>query len=65
MATPNEKRMLRKLKKSLRPPTDDELNWAIARWLFGQNAEKMLKYAPWSFLLVKLMWVKGEEPWEG
>jgi hypothetical protein len=35
-----------------------------AKWLFGKNAEKMMKYAPWSFVLLKLMWKKGEEPWE-
>jgi hypothetical protein len=48
----------------LDPPTEEELNQAIAKLLFGKNAEKMLEHAPWSFLLTKLMWVKGEEPWE-
>jgi len=48
----------------LKPPTDEEFNRALARRMFGKHADKMLKYAPWSFLLVKKMWKKGEEPWE-
>jgi hypothetical protein len=52
MITENEKRMLEEIKR------------VTAKWLFGKNAEKMMKYAPWSFVLLKLMWKKGEEPWE-
>lgn len=63
MTTENEARMLEEVRKRLNPPTDEELNRAIAKWLFGKNAEKMMRYAPWSFLLAKLMWKKGEEPW--
>ncbi len=37
----------------LKPPTDEEFNKALARRMFGKHADKMLKYAPWSFLLVK------------
>lgn len=51
------------IRAGLRPPTEEECDRAKARWLFGDNAEKMLMYAPWSFLLAKLMWKKGEEPW--
>jgi len=40
--------------KKLKPPTDEEFNRALAKRI----------YAPWSFLLVKKMWKKGEEPWE-
>jgi hypothetical protein len=64
MITEKEMRMLEILKANLNPPTNEELNHITAKWLFGKNAEKMLKFAPWSFLLVKLMWKKGEEPWE-
>jgi hypothetical protein len=64
MITENEKRMLEDIKSGLKPPTDDEMNRVTAKWLFGKNAEKMMKYAPWSFVLLKLMWKKGEEPWE-
>jgi hypothetical protein len=64
MITENEKRMLEEIKRGLKPPTDDEIDRVTAKWLFGKNAEKMMKYAPWSFVLLKLMWKKGEEPWE-
>ena len=63
MLTDNEKLQLKKIKEGLKPPTDEEINKVTAKWLFGQNSEKMLKYAPWSFVLMKLMWKKGEEPW--
>lgn len=59
----NEKKMLAEIKKGLKPPTDEEFNQVMAKWLFGKYAEKMMKYAPWSFILLKLMWKKGEEPW--
>ena len=58
------KRILDETKRGLRPPTEDEIRNAKARWLFGKNAEKILIYAPWSFVLIKLLWKKGEEPWE-
>jgi hypothetical protein len=64
MPTENEKRMLDEIKQGLAPPTNDELDQVTAKWLFGKNAEKMMRYAPWSFVLLKLMWKKGEEPWE-
>jgi hypothetical protein len=35
----------------------------LARWLFGEYADRIMEYAPWSFALVKIMWKKGEEPW--
>ena len=63
MLTENEKQILEKVKQGLKPPTKEEVDDVTARWLFGQNAEKMMKYAPWSFVLMKLMWKKGEEPW--
>jgi hypothetical protein len=63
MTTANEKKMLQAIKKGLKPPSDKEFSQVTAKWLFGKNAEKMMKYAPWSFILVKLMWKKGEEPW--
>ena len=58
------KKILDEIKEGLNPPTREELDKAKARWFFGKRAETMLKYAPWSFILVKLMWKKGEEPWE-
>jgi hypothetical protein len=64
MVTEKEKKILGKIKQGLKPPSDEELNQVTARWLFGKNAEKMMRYAPWSFVLMKLMWKKGEEPWE-
>jgi len=62
MATFDEQ-YLGEVRARLQPPTDAEYNEVTARWLFGRNAEKMLKYAPFSFVLTKLMWRKGEEPW--
>ena len=64
MLTENEKQILEKVKQGLQPPSKEEIDDVTARWLYGQNAEKMMKYAPWSFVLMKLMWKKGEEPWE-
>jgi len=64
MITENEKRMLDEVKKGLNPPSEEEFNQVMAKWLFGKNAEKMMKHGPWSFILMKLMWKKGEEPWE-
>ncbi len=64
MLTDNEKQILEKVKQGLQPPSKEEIDDVTARWLYGQNAEKMMKYAPWSFVLMKLMWKKGEEPWE-
>lgn len=63
MLTETEKRMLAEIKSGLQPPTKEELDRVTARWLFGESAEKMMRYAPWSFVLVKLLWKKGEEPW--
>ena len=60
----SEKQILAEIKKGLNPPTIEELDKAKAKWLFGKRADKMLKHAPWSFVLSKLMWKKGEEPWE-
>jgi hypothetical protein len=64
MLTDGERQILKKVKRKLKPPSEKEFNTVIARWLFGRNAEKMMRYAPWSFILIKLMWKKGEEPWE-
>jgi hypothetical protein len=61
--TNNEKQILEQVKQGLQPPTKEEIDDVTARWLYGKNAEKMMKYAPWSFVLMKLMWKKGEEPW--
>jgi len=63
MLTDQEKKLLEKVKQGLKPPSAKEIDDVTARWLFGKNAEKMMKYAPWSFVLMKLMWKKGEEPW--
>ena len=63
MLTDKEKQILDEVKKGLKPPTDEEVDRVTAKWLFGKNAEKMMKHAPWSFVLMKLMWKKGEEPW--
>lgn len=62
--TEAEKKMLAEIKDGLKPPSKQELDQVTARWLFGKKAEKMLQHAPWSFVLTKLMWKKGEEPWE-
>jgi hypothetical protein len=59
-----EQQILDDIKARLNPPTQEEIDRATAKWLFGENAERMMKYAPWSFVLTKLMWKKGEEPWE-
>jgi hypothetical protein len=63
MTTANEKKILQAIRKGLNPPTEEELTQVTAKWLFGKKADKMVKHAPWSFILVKLMWKKGEEPW--
>jgi len=54
----------RKWNIQVNPPTQEEYNRALARRMFGRYAEQFLKYAPWSFLLVKKIWKKGEEPWK-
>lgn len=59
-----EQAILDDIKANLKPPRDEEFNLVTAKWLFGANAEKMMKHAPWSFVLMKLMWKKGEAPWE-
>ena len=59
-----EQKLLDEIKAGLKPPTEEELNKTTAKWLFGARAEKMMKHAPWSFVLMKLVWKKGEEPWE-
>ncbi|NIM89417.1 MAG: hypothetical protein GTO17_00530 [Candidatus Aminicenantes bacterium] len=58
------KKILEKTKQGLKPPTDEEMNEVTGKWLFGKNANRMLQYAPWSFLLLKILWKKGEEPWK-
>jgi len=62
--TDNEKQILEKVKQNLQPPAKEEIDYVTARWLYGKNAGRMMKYAPWSFVLMKLMWKKGEEPWQ-
>lgn len=64
MLNDKEKELLDEIKAGLKPPSKEELDQVTARWLFGQQADKMMRYAPWSFVLTKLMWQKGEEPWE-
>ena len=64
MLTEAEKKMLAEIKAGLNPPTKEELDQVTAKWLFGKQADKMMRYAPWSFVLTKLMWKEGEEPWE-
>jgi hypothetical protein len=61
--TESEKKMLADIKAGLKPPSKEELDQVTAKWLFGENAEKMMRHAPWSFVLLKVMWKKGEEPW--
>jgi hypothetical protein len=61
--TESEKKMLADIKAGLMPPSKEELDQVTAKWLFGQNAEKMMRHAPWSCVLLKVMWKKGEEPW--
>ena len=46
MLTDDEKKMLEKVKRKLKPPSEKEFNEVIAKWLFGKNAEKMMRYAP-------------------
>jgi len=57
-------RILDENRRGLKPPTQEECDRVMARWLFGERAEKMMQYAPWSFALMKLMWKEGEEPWK-
>jgi len=63
MTTKTEQQILQEVRERLNPPTDKEFDQVAARWLFGKNGPKMLAHAPWSFLLTKIMWKKGEEPW--
>jgi len=51
-------------KPKLMPPTDEEYNRAVAKRFFGKYAEKILENLPWSVLVVKKIWKKGEAPWE-
>lgn len=51
------------VRRTLRPCEDTEFNLAAAKVCFGKNADLMLRYAPFSFMLTKLMWCRGEEPW--
>jgi len=47
------------------PPTMEEVGKALGKTIFGNKYwEKMMANAPWSFLLIKMMWKEGEEPWE-
>jgi hypothetical protein len=55
--------ILARIREGLRPPAQAECDEAMARWLFGERAEKMMRHGPWSFVLVKLLWQEGEEPW--
>lgn len=64
MGKDQEKALLAAVRERLNPPTREELDAITAKWLFGENAEKMMEHAPWSFVLLKLMWKEGEEPWE-
>lgn len=64
MGKQEEAELLAEVKSRLNPPTQEELDQVTARWLFGENAERMMAHAPWSFVLLKLMWKEGEEPWE-
>jgi len=57
-------RILEQIRSGLNPPTNSEIDHAKAGWLFGRNADSIMAHAPWSFALIKLMWKKGEEPWE-
>ena len=58
------RKILEETKQGLKPPTDEEMNEVTAKWLFGNHADKMLQFAPWSFILLKILWKKGEEPWK-
>jgi len=64
MSNTAQQRILEEIKQGLKPPTDEEFDQVTAKWLFGKYGEKMMRHAPWSFILMKLMWKKGEEPWE-
>jgi len=57
-------RILAEIKRGLKTPTKEEVDHAMAKWLFGSNADKIMEHAPWSFVLLRLMWKKGEEYWE-
>lgn len=57
-------RILEETRRGLKPPTKEEIDRIMAKWLFGKNADKVMAHAPWSLVLLKLMWKKGEEPWE-
>ncbi len=61
---PAETDLLEGIAAGLRPPSEDEFNRVTAKWLFGRGADMMMRYAPWSFVLLKLMWKEGEAPWE-
>jgi hypothetical protein len=64
MILEQDRRIVEEVKQGLKPPTKAELDRVTARWLFGTRyADLMMRYAPWSFVLLKLMWKKGEEPW--
>jgi uroporphyrinogen-III decarboxylase len=56
--------ILAETRAGLKPPTQEECDRVMAKWLFGERAEKIMRYAPWSFALMKLMWKEGEEPWK-
>ena len=43
MSAESEKLLLEELKDRLDPPSEEQLNQAIAKLLFGKNAEKMLE----------------------
>lgn len=58
-----DEQYLDEVRGRLKLPTEAEYNKVTARWLFGKNGDLMLKHAPFSFVLTKLMWRKGEEPW--
>ena len=64
MLSETERELLAEIKAGLNPPTKEELDSVTARWLFGERAELMMRHAPWSFVLTKVMWKKGESPWE-
>jgi hypothetical protein len=63
MSAPDDQQVMGGVKARLRLPTDAEYNETTARWLFGKSSERTLKYAAFSFVLMKFMWRKGEEPW--
>lgn len=52
------------VQEDLKPPTQAECDQALARWLFGKRSGKMMRHAPWSFALLKLLWKEGEAPWQ-